>query len=270
LKPTYGRVSTRGVIPLSWSLDYVGPMTRTVADAALMLEAIAGYDAQEITSADVPVSSYAASLTSRGSMPRVGVPRDQFYQSLHPEVDSAVNQALSVLGKLTAEIREIQVPFSATAGRVLGPEASTYHASYVDKTPDLYQPQTLRNLRAGAQVSASAYIEARRELDKIRRGAPAVFANVDLLVMPTVPLPPSRIGAPDDEVGVRLRNTAPFDINGMPAISIPCGFTKDGLPIGLQIVGPPWGEAVVLRLAQAYEQATSWHQKQPGVAAPMC
>lgn len=270
LKPTYGRVSTRGVVPLSWSLDHVGPMTRTVLDSALLLQAIAGYDPQEITSVDAPVPQYAPGPGRHGALPRLGVPRDAFYKSLHPDVESAVNQALSVLAKLSLSIRDIQAPVNAVAGRVLGPEAYAYHAGYVEKTPDLYQPQTLRNLRASAQTAASAYIESRRELDKVRRTAPALFGDVDLLVMPTVPLPPSPIGAPDDQIGLRLRNTAPFDINGMPAVSVPCGFTRDGLPLGLQIVGPPWGEVAVLQLAAFYEQATQWHRRQPEPTAAPC
>jgi aspartyl-tRNA(Asn)/glutamyl-tRNA(Gln) amidotransferase subunit A len=260
LKPTYGRVSTRGVVPLSWSLDHVGPMTRSVLDSALMLQVIAGYDPEEITSAEVPVPQFSVVSSKR---PRLGVPREQFWKSLDPEVEASMNQALGVLSKLTAETREMQVPLNPSANRVLGPEAYAYHAAYVDKTPDLYQAQTLRNLRAASSVTAATYIEARRDLDRIRRNAPAVFSNVDLLVMPTVPLPPPLLGAPDDEVAARLRNTAPFDMNGMPAISIPCGFTKDGLPIGMQIVGPPWGEAAVLQLAHAYEQVTDWHQRHP-------
>ena len=260
LKPTYGRVSTRGVVPLSWSLDHVGPMTRSALDAALMLQVIAGYDPQEITSADVPVPQYAVASSKA---PRIGLPREQFWKSLDPEVEAAMNQALGVLSKLTAETREVQIPLNPNANRVLGPEAYAYHAAFVDKTPDLYQAQTLRNLRAAASVTAATYIEARRDLDRLRRGAPAVFSNVDLLVMPTVPLPPPLLGAADDQVAVRLRNTATFDMNGMPAISIPCGFAKDGLPIGMQIVGPPWGEAAVLQLAHRYEQATDWNRRHP-------
>ena len=260
LKPTYGRVSTRGVVPLSWSLDHIGPMTRSALDAALMLQVIAGYDPQEITSADVPVPQYAVASSKA---PRIGLPREQFWKSLDPEVEAAMNQALGVLSKLTAETREVQIPLNPNANRVLGPEAYAYHAAFVDKTPDLYQAQTLRNLRAAASVTAATYIEARRDLDRLRRGAPAVFSNVDLLVMPTVPLPPPLLGAADDQVAVRLRNTATFDMNGMPAISIPCGFAKDGLPIGMQIVGPPWGEAAVLQLAHRYEQATDWNRRHP-------
>jgi aspartyl-tRNA(Asn)/glutamyl-tRNA(Gln) amidotransferase subunit A len=238
-------------------------MTRSVLDAALMLQVIAGYDPQEITSFDVPVPQYEA--TSK-KLPRLGVPREQFWTSLEQEVESAMNQALAVLAKLAAETREVQIPLNPNANRVLGPEAYAYHAAHVEKTPDLYQPQTLRNLRVAAAVTAAAYIESRRDLDRIRRNAPAVFSSVDLLVMPTVPLPPPLLGAPDDQVAARLRNTAPFDINGMPAISIPCGFTKGGLPIGLQIVGPPWGEPAVLQLARAYEQATNWHRRRPQIA----
>ena len=260
LKPTYGRVSTRGVVPLSWSLDHVGPMTRSALDAALILEVIAGYDSQEITSTNVPVPNYSGMPSKR---PRLGVPRDQFWKSLDPEVEAAMNQALAVLAKLTAETRELQIPLNPNANRVLGPEAYAYHLSYVEKSREFYQPQTLRSLRAAASVTAATYIEARRDLDRLRREAPAVFSNIDLLVMPTVPLPPPLLGASDDQVAIRLQNTAAFDMNGMPAVSIPCGFTKNGLPIGMQIVGPPWGEAAVLETALAYEQVTEWNRRHP-------
>src|SRR5580692_1837421 len=194
LKPTYGRVSTRGVIPLSWSLDHIGPMCRTVADAAILLGAIAGYDPLEITSIDVPVSDYSQSLSGKTSRMktstlRLGIPRKPFYQDLDPEIDAAVSQATDVLRKLTAGTSDVELP---TIGNlpVLGAEAYAYHLPYFSKTPELYQPSTRNRLEAGARVTAEAYIRGRRELDRIRRAVTAVFSTVDLLITPTTPVPP--------------------------------------------------------------------------------
>jgi len=261
LKPTYGRVSTRGVIPLSWSLDHVGPMCRTVADAAMLLSAIAGYDPLETTSIDAPVPDYLQSLRMKTSTLRLGVPRKLFYENLDPEIDAAVSEALDVLRKLTAGTSDVELPAIGNLP-VLAAEAYAYHLPYFSKTPELYQPTTRSRLEAGARVTAEAYIRGRRELDRIRRAVPAVFSTVDLLITPTTPVPPSTIDRA--EAGAAsLRNTSPFDTYGLPTMSIPCGFTKLGLPIGVQISGPNWAEPRVLALAHAYEQATSWHTRSP-------
>jgi aspartyl-tRNA(Asn)/glutamyl-tRNA(Gln) amidotransferase subunit A len=265
LKPTYGRVSTRGVIPLSWSLDHIGPMCRTVTDAAMLLGVIAGYDPLETTSIDAPVPGYLQGLLgktrAKTSAFRLGIPRKVFYQNLDPEIDAAVNQALDVLRKLTAATVDVDLP---TVGNipVLAAEAYAYHLPYFSKTPELYQPSTRARLEAGARVTAEAYINGRRELDRLRRTVTAVFSTVDLLITPTTPVPPSTIE--HAEAGAAsLRNTSPFDAYGLPTISIPCGFTKLGLPIGLQISGPNFAEPRVLALAHAYEQATDWHTRSP-------
>jgi aspartyl-tRNA(Asn)/glutamyl-tRNA(Gln) amidotransferase subunit A len=261
LKPTYGRVSTRGVIPLSWSLDHIGPMCRTVADAAILLGAIAGYDPLEITSIDAPVPDYSQAFRMKTSTLRLGIPKKVFYQDLDPEIDAAVGQATDVLRKLTGGTSDVELP---TIGNlpVLGAEAYAYHLPYFSKTPELYQPSTRSRLEAGARITAEAYINGRRELARIRRAVSAVFSSVDLLITPTTPIPPVLIenaGA----ANASLRNTSPFDVYGLPTISIPCGFTKTGLPIGLQISGPNFDEARVLALAHAYEQATTWHTRGP-------
>jgi aspartyl-tRNA(Asn)/glutamyl-tRNA(Gln) amidotransferase subunit A len=280
LKPTYGRVSTRGVIPLAWSLDHVGPMTRTVMDAAFMLQVISGYDPGDIASSDIPVPDYAGSIATATSSLRLGIPRDYFYQALHPEVEAAMETALAVLKKLTASQRDIQLvaPNEAhpsivdVSVTVLTAEAYAYHQEYVSKTPELYQPETLKRIRVGADVGTPAYIQSRRQLDRIRRSVSQVFDTVDLLVTPTAPVPPFTIaGLLGDPATLRskellmLRNTRPFNVLGLPTISVPCGFTAEGLPIGMQITGPPGGEATVLRLAYAFEQATEWHKRRPNL-----
>jgi aspartyl-tRNA(Asn)/glutamyl-tRNA(Gln) amidotransferase subunit A len=267
LKPTYGRVSARGVIPLSWSLDHVGPMTRTVLDAAVLLQAIAGHDAQDPATVDRQVPTYTAMVNRGPSSLRVGVPREYFFTTLDPDVAAAVDQALSVLAKLTAGVKDVAVPVSPDVNTiVMSAEAFAFHATRVREASQRFQPAVLGRLRVGEAVDATTYIQRRRDLDSMRRAAAGLFADVDLLVTPTMPVLPVRIAeARSDEAGTALfaRNTRPFNAYGLPAISVPCGFAKNGLPIGLQIAGPPWEEESVLRLAHAYEQATDWHRRRP-------
>jgi aspartyl-tRNA(Asn)/glutamyl-tRNA(Gln) amidotransferase subunit A len=272
LKPGYGRVSTSGVIPLSWSLDHLGPMTRTARDAALMLQVIAGYDREDSGSVDAPVADYAAVLDEPPASLRIGVLHDYFYEGLDGEVQTSVEQALEVLKRLCAAQLELApLASNRTYASVMEPyvtiltaEAYAYHRDHVAKSPELYQAQTLDRIRAGAQVATSDYIRALRQLEHTRRTLDRVFADVDLLVTPTVPVPPFPIEALQSDPGtarakelVMLRNTRPFDFFGLPTVSVPCGFTSAGLPVGLQIAGAPGDEGTVLHLAHAYEQATT-------------
>jgi aspartyl-tRNA(Asn)/glutamyl-tRNA(Gln) amidotransferase subunit A len=272
LKPTYGLVSTRGVVPLSWSLDHVGPMCRTVADTALLLQVIAGYDPLDTNSLAGALPDYANAMRRNVSRLRLGIPRSPFYENVDPEIEQAVNDALQVLRRLTASVRDVELPRYATIP-VVGAEAYAFHAQYFTKTPELYQPVTRRRLQAGSTVTAAAYVEGRRELDRLRRAVGEVFSTVDLLVTPTTPISPVTIKEGVDDPGtppaggvaLSLRNTQPFDIYGLPSISVPCGFTRSGVPIGLEISGPHLGEPVVLALAHAYEQATDWHRRSPSL-----
>lgn len=266
LKPTYGRISTRGVIPLSWSLDHVGPITSTVGDAAILLQAIAGYDPREVCSADVPVSDYVSALREGTKTLRIGIPLAHFYDELDDEVRAAVEQALAVARTLVASVREVRV--EAPADRtVQAAESFAYHAEHVAGTPELYQAETLRRIRSGEMISATEYILGRRQLEEQRRQIEQIFTDIDLLVTPTMPIPaPAIADLKKDPAALRpaelvlLRNTRPFNVWGLPAITVPCGSTKNGLPIGLQIAGAHWREDLVLRLAHAYEQATEWHK----------
>jgi aspartyl-tRNA(Asn)/glutamyl-tRNA(Gln) amidotransferase subunit A len=270
LKPSYGRVSSRGVIPLSLSLDHVGPLAMTVEDAAIVLQTIAGYDADDITTVDMPVADYVSELREGAKSLRVGVPRTYFFEDLDAEVAPAMDHALRGISTLVAEVREVQleVPTDRT---LQAAESYAYHAANVAKSPELYEPETVRRIRSGERVSAAEYMERRRELDEARRSIGQVFAEVDLLVTPTMPMPaPAIADLKANPEALRpaelklLRNTRPFNVWGLPAISLPCGFTQSGLPIGLQIAGPHWREDLVLRLAHAYEQATAWHKRKCG------
>jgi aspartyl-tRNA(Asn)/glutamyl-tRNA(Gln) amidotransferase subunit A len=237
LKPTYGLVSIRGAIPLSWSLDHVGPITQGTAAI------------------------------------RIGVPRGFFFENLHPEVDAAVDAALSVLRQMTAGIEDVLLPSrpeeqEPLRSAVRSPEAYAYHYETARKTPDLYQPETLARILGGSEITARAYIQARRDLERARRAFERTFDRVDVLVTPTIPAPPTTTAEMNKDRessirwgGVYIRNTAPFNVWGNPTITVPCGFSRSGLPLGLQITGRNGNEALVLQLAQAYEKATEWHTR---------
>jgi aspartyl-tRNA(Asn)/glutamyl-tRNA(Gln) amidotransferase subunit A len=268
LKPTYGLVGMRGGGEAGWwSMNHLGPMCRNVADAALLLSVIAGYDPRDSTSAEAPIPDYTAMRRVKISKLRLGAPRAVFYEQLDPEIEAAMNTALGVLRRLTAGFREVTLPSISqeTAPTIVLAENYAFHKPYFEKTPQLYDAAIARNLRQGSEVTTLAYIQARRDLDTARRAIGAVFSTVDLLITPTTAVPPPTI-----EEAVRLgvdvelnRNTAPFNVYGLPTISIPCGFTSSGLPVGMQISGRRFGEAEVLALAYAYEHATDWHTRRP-------
>jgi aspartyl-tRNA(Asn)/glutamyl-tRNA(Gln) amidotransferase subunit A len=267
LKPTYGRVSIRGVIPLSWTLDHVGPLCKTVEDAALMLGAMAGYDDLDPTTVDTPVPDYTRALKMPVSKFRLGVPRTPFFENLNPDVAKAVDAALDVLRKLAARVDDVQLPSTGNLLQLVGPEAYAYHLKWITETPNLYQPLTRERItQFAAEVKAPAYAQGMREINQARRDVKKVFSNVDLLITPTMPDPPGLIAETANRDSVSIRNTSPFDIFGLPTISVPCGFTGSGLPIGLQISGAPFAESTVLALAHAYEQATEWHTRHPKLA----
>ena len=267
LKPTFGAVSTRGVIPLSQSLDHVGTIARTVEDAAIIFQAIA-------KETDVVQGWGSASPVRIEDPPahklRIAVPRKFFCEELDPEVASAFEQALSVLSTMS-DISEInlEVPTDRTLQKA---ESYAYHCEFVRQSPELYQPETLRRIRTGEGISPEDAAQCKRELQEARKQIASVFNDVDLLITPTTPTPApviSELKANPDLLRPRelalLRNTRPMNVWGLPAISVPCGFTQSGLPIGLQIIGPHGGESEVLQLAHAYEQATAWHQHLPNL-----
>jgi aspartyl-tRNA(Asn)/glutamyl-tRNA(Gln) amidotransferase subunit A len=250
LKPTYGLVSTAGIIPLSLSLDHAGPITRTVEDAAILLDAIT----------DPPITSRKTIKIGIENFV-IGILREYFFDDLDDEVAAAVEKSVADIGALAAEVRELELPVDADR-TLQAAEAYVYHREMAVSSPELYQPETLRRIRSGENVSESEYQKALENLQQARREMAEEFAEVDVVVMPTTPIPAPRIAdLMKDPSLLRpaelllLRNTRPVNVWGLPAISVPCGFTSQGLPIGLQIVGPPGGEAKVLRVAYAYEKA---------------
>ena len=252
LKPTYGIVSARGLIPLSESLDHVGPITATVADSALLLKTIAGPEMPEVD------------ITSQSELRlRVGVPRSYFFDDLDPEVAAAMEAALRVLKSMGAELSDLSLEVP-TDRKLQSAESWAFHRDFVSRDPSLYQPETLRRLRSGENISEEETAQKRRELREAREAIGRVFERVDLIVTPTTPIPAPKISEllEDPELLrprelVLLRNTRPFNVWGLPAISIPCGKTRNGLPIGMQIAGPHWGDNLVLQAAYAFEQARS-------------
>jgi aspartyl-tRNA(Asn)/glutamyl-tRNA(Gln) amidotransferase subunit A len=270
LKPTYGRVSRRGVVPLSWSLDHVGPMARSVEDCALILQAIAGYDAEDPASADTPVPDYMQGLNDGVPGLRLGVPRDWFSEGegTDPEVLPAFDAALNVLEGLGARVVSLDAkPFitaRAALMLIMIAEAYAYHEQTLKTHPQDLSPAVRSRAREGAFISAADYINAQRARSVITSQLQALLKDVDVIASPSAAQPAERFEEQDLDRRYRLPSYTPvYNLTGLPAISVPCGFTSAGLPIGLQLAGRAFDEATVLRAAQAYESATDWHTHHP-------
>jgi aspartyl-tRNA(Asn)/glutamyl-tRNA(Gln) amidotransferase subunit A len=296
LKPTLGLVSIRGIIPCSANLDHCGPMARNVEDVALMLGSMTGYDPDDIYSipnpaGDKPVDYVAAMKQTPVSALRIGTPQS-FYDHVEPEVDAAIQAALVVLTKLTAGVTSSAplMEFGLTSGG-LG-DASAYHEDMIRKyglsymLPDRTRFERMMNPPAGTKVPTAADdARARERLAVMRRTIDRVFKDFDVVVVPTIRNMPSTINAslakeaatPDADKriydwftsGSACSNTSPFDVYGIPAITVPCGFSKSGLPIGMMIAAPHYQEGRVLALAYAYQQVTEWHKRVPTLTADM-
>lgn len=269
LKATHGLASIEGIVPVSRSLDHVGPLTRTVADAAFVMQAIAAYDSADPTSIESSPPSYAAALTISTSNLRVGVPRRPYFAALDPDIERVTAIAIGVIEQLVGGVRDVILP-EPPSFEVLLVEAFGYHERYLEdpRNDARYDPTTRARIVAAGQFSVGTYINALRDLISIRREVQEVFRDVDLIVTPTTPVMPTTIAnaeVPATDTGAEstVRNTAPFNLYGIPTISVPCGFSRLGLPIGLQISGPKLGEIDVLALAHAYEQVTRWHVERP-------
>jgi aspartyl-tRNA(Asn)/glutamyl-tRNA(Gln) amidotransferase subunit A len=266
LMPTYGLVSRAGVTPLSWSLDHVGPLARTVEDAALFLNAIAGHDAADPGSVHSDGFDASAELGQDIRGLRIGVARSQFRQ-VEPEVDAAVNAALEVLGGLGAEVEDLMIPLLDEGPRftVLQAEASAYHLQWLQKCPEKYSDEVRAALLFGLTVPAVDYVNDQRLRREFTEQVRERMAGFDAIAMPTCPAVAGLI----DERGTGLYRfaalTSPWDYTGQPVISVPCGFGKDDLPVGISFAGHPFEEARICRIAEAYEQATEWHTRRPAI-----
>src|SRR5437870_9909657 len=279
LKPTYGRVSRAGVMPLSWSLDHLGPLTRTVADAALLLGIIAGHDPRDATSSRRGVPYYERLLDTPVEGLRVGLPENYFFDGLDAAVDAAVRAAARTLEGLGAEIVSVRVPDPRpvvdVSNVIARAESAAVHARIARERPHELQPAVRARLEVGFHLTAHDYLQALRLRTRYARVFVAeVFAEVDALLAPVIPEPAPALDAVKagtvDEIVTRMgrfsRLTRPFNGLGLPALSVPCGFSEDGRPLALQVVGRPFDEATVLRLGHAYERATDWNTRRPALA----
>jgi len=269
LKPTYGLVSIRGIIPLTLSLDHCGPMTRTVRDAAMLLNVIAGYDRMDIASVEYPAEDYVAALQRSVAGLRIGVARTPFFDLIDSDVAKAIDEALGVVKKLTKSMTDVALP--TTRDITVGAETYAYHEELVTRMAGRYMIPTRRALQNGANAKAADYVRARWKLETLRRTIDEAFRDVDLVVLPTRRRTPRTVEAAikREETDVprnpELENTGAFNAYGIPAVSVPCGFTSGGLPVGLMIAGPRFSEGNVLALAHAFERATDWHTRKPPI-----
>jgi aspartyl-tRNA(Asn)/glutamyl-tRNA(Gln) amidotransferase subunit A len=279
-KPTYGVVSRYGVSPLAWSLDHCGPMTRTVMDSALAMNAIAGHDPKDPASSSVPPPDYTASIKEGIKGLRIGVPKEYFEVLLDPEIKDTVLKALDLLQELGAEVREISWPnFQrgvAMAHLISIAEASNIHSGLARTHDSPEVSEVLREfprIEAGMTISAADYLKIQQLRARYTAESHKLMEDVDLLAGPTMPMTTFPLGSPKIQLAGETvvpdtaipTYTRPFDFNGFPAVTVPCGFSVGGLPIGLQLAGRPHEDATVLRAAYAYEQATNWHTRKPSL-----
>ena len=284
LKPTYGRVSTYGVIPLSWSLDHVGPIARSAEDCALLFDAIASYDPRDPNSVSGPPGKASATLIdgAEGRDPlslqgiKLGIPSESFVVSLDPEVRAAWHSALLVLQEEGAELvdLELQPPILDTYRTIQMPEASLTHMArgWLTERLDAYTERTRSRLLQGQTIPAVDYLRAQQQRRAFSSSLRSSMQGINALVLPTLPILAIRLeqadtdilidGVTENATAALLRLTMPFNLSGLPAISLPCGFSSGGLPIGLQIVGKPFEESMILRIAHAYQQLTDWHRRE--------
>ena len=269
LKPTYGLVSIRGIIPLTLSLDHCGPITRSVMDAAMMLNVLGGYDRLDIASVEHAADDYVAAIKQPVSGFRIGIARAPFFDLLDADVATVIDDALRVLAKLTRSLTDTMLP--STRDITVGAETYAYHEENFGRMSGRYMIPTRRALQSGANAKAGDYIRAHWRLELLRRTIDDAFRGVDLVVLPTRRRTPRTVDASikREETDVprnpELENTGAFNVYGIPAISVPCGFTSKGLPVGLMIAGPRFSEGKVLALAHAFEQATEFHAKKPPI-----
>ncbi len=268
-KPTYGRVSLRGVIPLSWNLDHAGPLTRTVRDAALLLQVISGYDPDDPYSANVTAQDYRKDIEGGIAGWRVAIGAGIYVEAAEPEVVEAVHGSAEVLGHLGAVVKQVDVAYlreaAAANGVMTQADGAAFHRQRLAEHPDWFGEDVRRRLEAGRSTTSTEYSLARHAQTELKHRFLKFFGDYDILVLPTTPVTAPLILGNDavEQARPLTRFTAPFNLAGLPAISIPCGMSRLGLPIGLQIVGPAWNESRVLQAARAYERETDWGSRHP-------
>ena len=269
LKPTYGRVSLRGVIPLSWNLDHAGPMARRVRDAAVLLQAIAGYDPLDPYCINIPVPDFVRHIDGDVRGWRIALAQDDFFAKADEQVLAAVRKAANIFKGLGAQVSQVEFPGAYDAAKANGlmtpSDAAAFYKDQLQDRPQDFGEDVRQRLQTGAVYTSTEYILARRSQTMLRSQFEGFFDKFDVLLTPTTPVPAPGLEGPNAVEQARLltRFTAPFNLTGLPALSVPCGFTLDGLPIGLQIIGSPWAESKILNAGFAYERATEWHKRKP-------
>jgi aspartyl-tRNA(Asn)/glutamyl-tRNA(Gln) amidotransferase subunit A len=280
LKPTYGRVSRAGVTPLAWTLDHIGPLARSVEDVALLLGVLAGRDGADASSAQAAVPNYRAALDRPLRGTRIGVPRAFVGGAVEDDVGRGFAAALDELQRAGAVVSEVSLPSLVHAGAALGAtiiaEACAGLRPLLGDRIDRVGPDTRVYLELGKLVSAQHYLAAQRLRSRLYDETLAVLNAVDILATPTTPL-----AAPEptdfavtiggDDIGVveaLCRFTGPFNLTGLPALAVPCGFGSNGMPLGLQLVGRPFGEAPLLAVGHAWQRETDWHTRRPASLEP--
>src|SRR5260221_8809212 len=268
-KPTYGRVSLRGVFPLSWNLDHVGPLTSCVRDAALVLQVISTYDSIDPTSIKMLMGDYLGHLVDDMEGRKIVLGIGEYVEAADTDVLSAVHETAKVFEALGCKVQEVNADWmrkAALANKTMTQsDGAAFHRDRLQEHPEMFGEDILRRLMDGVKTTSTEYALARRTQTEVKKRCDMFFESYDFLIIPSTPIAAPTIAGNDAvEQAARLtRFTAPFNLAGLPAISVPCGFTKDGLPIGLQIVSRPWADAKVLNAAYAYEQVTEWHKKKP-------
>ena len=268
-KPTFGRVSTRGVFPLSWNLDHVGPLTTCVQDAALMMQVISPYDPLDPASIKMLAGDYPSRLLDDIKGRKIALGVGEFIETSDPEILEAVHEAAKVFESIGCKIQQVDVSWMRDAGlanvTMIRADGAAVHRERLKEHPDWFGEDIRRRLEDGAKTSSTEYVLARRTQAEVRKRCEQFFESYDFLITPTTPIAAPTIEGHDavEQAAQLTRFTAPFNLTGLPALSLPCGFTKEGLPIGLQIVSHACADAKVLNAGYALEQATEWHKKRP-------
>jgi aspartyl-tRNA(Asn)/glutamyl-tRNA(Gln) amidotransferase subunit A len=273
IKPTFGRVSKEGCVPLGYSLDNIGPMAHTVRDCALMLQVLAGFDPLDPCSASTPVPDMLAGLDGSLQGIRIGVPRAYFFDvpELNPQVRQAALAALDLLAANGATIVDVELPHAAVARAaqrvIMSGEAYTYHEPDLQTRPELYGKYTSQQLRSGAFYSSADFVQAQRVRSLIKAEADQALSTVDVLITPTaLDVAPTFAGYDPDAMRRQPTFMGIWNLTGLPALSLGCGFSEAGLPIGLQIVGKAFDEPMVFKVGDAYQRLTDWHTRLPRAA----
>ena len=269
LKPTFGRISNHGLVPLSPMLDTIGPMTRSVKDAALLFQTVHGPDCDDPTTAGIPRTDVMSNIDRGVRGLRLATPRPHNLEELAPEVEFAFRNALEALRTLGAQVTEIEFPFGEfhrQTGTILGAQGFAVHRDWIEQPGAPFDPNVRQRVLSGKNILAADYLRVVQARAKAQHDVSALLLDFDAVLTPGSPITAAPVAEIDESVTPFSRFTRAVNFLGMCALVVPCGFSADGLPIGLQIIGKPFGEAMILRIGLAYERSTDWHLREPVVS----